>query len=102
MPATLITPRTQILVLVALLLLTGATVAISFLEIPAQWHLASGLGIAVLKASLVALFFMHVIHSRAATWSVVTVAVFWLVAILIGLTLSDYMMRGATPFAPGH
>jgi len=28
--------------------------------------------------------------------------VFWVVAILIGLTLSDYMMRGATPFAPGH
>ncbi len=102
MHATIIPPRTQIVVLIALLLLTVATVAVSFLEIPGRWHLASGLGIAVVKATLVALFFMHVIHSRAATWGVITIAVFWLVAVLIGLTLTDYLMRDSTPLALGH
>src|SRR5436309_1142504 len=95
MSASIISPRTQIIVLLALLLLTVLTVAISFLSIAGRWHLGAGLGIAAVKASLVALFFMHVIHSSAATRAVILVAVFWLLAVLIGLIFTDYVMRGA-------
>src|SRR5438046_554049 len=102
MSASVISPRTQVVVLLGLLLLTALTVGISFVEIPGRWHLASGLGIAVVKASLVALFFMHVLYSPAATRAVIVVAVFWLAAVLMGLTFTDYVMRGAVPFAPGH
>ena len=48
--------------------------------------MAGGLTIAVLKASLVVLVFMHVIHSSAATRAVILVTVFWLVGVLLALS----------------
>jgi cytochrome c oxidase subunit 4 len=102
MTANVLLPRTQIAVLAVLLALTGATVGVSFLEMSGRWHLTAGLGIAAIKAALVALFFMHLIHSRAAPRAVAVVAVFWLVAVLVGLTMADYLTRGWIPFAPGH
>jgi len=102
MSAHVISPRVQIGVLLALLMLTALTVGISFLELSGRWHMAGGLGIAIAKASLVVLFFMHVIHSPAATRAVIIVAVFWLVAVLLALTLTDYTTREAILIAPGH
>ena len=51
------------------------------------------LGIAVTKATLVVLFFMHVKYGSKLTWLVVGGAVFFLF-ILIFLTLNDYLARG--------
>src|SRR4029078_3147360 len=102
MSAGVILPRARIAVLVVLLVLTAATVGVSFLNIPGRWHFSVGLAIAVLKATLVILFFMHVIHSSAATRAVVVVSVFWLTAVLIGLMMTDYLTRGSIEFAPGH
>ena len=50
------------------------------------------LTIAVFKATLVVLFFMHVRYSTRLTWAVVLGGVFWL-AILLSLTMSDYLTR---------
>jgi len=50
------------------------------------------LTIAVTKAMLVLLFFMHVRYSTRMTILTATAGFFWL-AILIGLTLSDYLTR---------
>jgi cytochrome c oxidase subunit 4 len=50
------------------------------------------LTIAVIKATLVILYFMHVRYSPRLTWVVVTSGFFWL-AIMITLTLSDYLTR---------
>lgn len=80
-------------VLVALLLLTALTVGISFIDLPGNWHLALGLMIAVCKASLVLLVFMHVLHSQPATRAVIVVTLFWLVGVMLALTLSDYVTR---------
>jgi cytochrome c oxidase subunit 4 len=102
MSASMILPRTQIAVLAALLLLTAATVVVSFFEIPGRWHFGAGLTIAVFKATLVILFFMHVIHSPAATRAVIVVSLFWLAFVLMGLTMTDYLTRGSIEFAPGH
>ena len=55
------------------------------------------LAIAVTKASLVVLFFMHVKYSSKLTWVVVTGAVFFLI-ILIVLTLNDYIFRNVATF----
>jgi caa(3)-type oxidase subunit IV len=66
------------------------------------WHTVLGLTIGVCKASLVGLFFMHLIDSPRATRAVVIVAVFWLVMVLMGLTYSDYVTRSLFPFTPGH
>jgi cytochrome c oxidase subunit 4 len=102
MTAHAITPRQQIAVLIALLVLTGLTVGVSFFPLAGQWHLAGGLCIAIAKATLVVLFFMHVLHSPAATRAVVLVSFFWLVGVLIALTMTDYATRETILVVPGH
>ena len=57
------------------------------------------LGIAVFKATLVVLFFMHVRYSTRLTWAVVLGSVFWL-GILLALTMSDYLTRRWLVFGP--
>jgi cytochrome c oxidase subunit IV len=52
----------------------------------------AALAIAVLKAVLVILFFMHARETRLA-WVVVAGGVFWL-ALLLALTMSDFLTRG--------
>jgi cytochrome c oxidase subunit 4 len=87
-----ITPtRTYYLVFAALIALTLVTVFVSFLEL-GPWHTTIGVLIGVVKASLVGLFFMHLIHSSKASWLAVIAGLFWF-AILIGLTLTDYLTR---------
>jgi cytochrome c oxidase subunit IV len=56
----------------------------------------AALAIAVFKATLVVLFFMHVRYSTRLTWAVVLGALFWL-GILLALTMSDYLSRGWIP-----
>jgi cytochrome c oxidase subunit 4 len=50
------------------------------------------LTIAVIKATLVVLYFMHVRYSTRLTWVIVIAGFFWL-AIMFGLTMADYMSR---------
>jgi cytochrome c oxidase subunit IV len=51
------------------------------------------LTIAVIKATLVVLYFMHVRYSSRLTWVVVVAGFFWL-GIMFALTMSDYLSRG--------
>ncbi len=94
-------PFTYLTVLAVLLLLTVLTVAISFREMDSFWHMVCGLVIALVKASLVVLFFMHAIESPQATRVVIAAAVAWML-VLFSLTLCDYFTRSLVPFAPGH
>jgi cytochrome c oxidase subunit 4 len=96
-----ISPRTYVTVCALLIVLTFLTVGVSFFPVRGIWHITIGMLIAVCKALLVILFFMHVIISPRLTWIVVIVSVFWL-GILLVMTLSDYFTRGMVPFAPGH
>jgi cytochrome c oxidase subunit IV len=87
-----ITPtRTYYSVFAALIALTLLTVGVSFLELGA-WHTPIGVLIGVVKATLVVLFFMHLLHSSRASWLAVLAGLFWL-GILMVLTLSDYLTR---------
>lgn len=58
------------------------------------------LAIAVVKASLVVLFFMHIRYSSHLSRLVVVAGLFWL-AILIALTASDVFTRNWTPVPSG-
>ena len=97
----IISVRAYIVVLVALVVLTIATVAISFVPLSATWHVSVGLTIGTIKAALVALIFMHVLHSPRLTWIIIAVALLWLL-ILVSLTYTDYLSRGLVPGMPGH
>jgi cytochrome c oxidase subunit 4 len=84
--------RTYVAVWIALLVLTGLTVAISKIEL-GEFNFIVAMTIAVIKASLVALIFMNVKGSSSMTKLFVGAGLLWLV-ILISLILSDYATRG--------
>jgi cytochrome c oxidase subunit 4 len=86
-----IAPRTYYLVFACLIALTFATVGVGFVDI-GEWHVAVGLAFGVAKATLVILFFMHLIHSTRLTIVVALAGLFWL-GILIIQTMSDYATR---------
>jgi cytochrome c oxidase subunit 4 len=51
------------------------------------------LGIATLKATLVALFFMHVWHASEKLTKLVIIAALFFLFLLLGLTMTDYATR---------
>ncbi|MDQ3805082.1 MAG: cytochrome C oxidase subunit IV family protein [Acidobacteriota bacterium] len=55
------------------------------------------MSIAVVKMTLVLLFFMHVRYSSRLIWVIVAAAFFWLI-VMVALSLSDYTSR--TWFGP--
>jgi cytochrome c oxidase subunit IV len=77
------------------MVLTATTTAVSFVDL-GPWSTVVALGIAFLKATLVVLFFMHVKYSPRLTQITVGGGLLWL-AILIFITLSDFMTRGWLP-----
>ena len=76
----------------ALLALTLLTVGIAYLDL-GRMNVVAALGIAIGKALLVMLFFMHLRYSSRLTWVIAGAGVFWLAYLLI-FTLSDYFTRG--------
>ena len=83
-------------VFAVLMLCTYLTVQIAFFDLGAVNTIAA-LSIAVLKATLVVLFFMHVKYSTKLTWAVVLGGLFWL-GILLTLTMTDYATRAWRTF----
>jgi cytochrome c oxidase subunit IV len=88
--------RTYYLVYAALMFCTYLTVQAAFFDLGAL-NIVVALTIAVFKAVLVILFFMHVKYSSRLTWAVVAGGVFWL-GILLVLTMSDYLTRAWATF----
>ena len=82
----------------ALMALTALTVWASTVDFGAL-SIVVALAIAVVKALLVILFFMHVRHSRPLTQAVIAGGLVWLVILLV-LPLSDYLTRGWLPPPP--
>jgi cytochrome c oxidase subunit 4 len=76
----------------ALMVLTGVTIAVAFVHLGAA-NFPVAIAIAITKATLVVLFFMHVKYSSRLTKMVVGMAFFFL-GILLLLTLTDYLSRG--------
>jgi cytochrome c oxidase subunit IV len=58
------------------------------------------LTIAVFKATIVVLFFMHVKYSTRLTWAVVLGSIFWL-GILLTITMGDYLTRSWGTYGAG-
>ncbi len=61
-----------------------------------HFNVAAALGIALVKMLLVLLIFMHVRWKPPLTWIFVAAGFIWL-AIMVDLTLSDYLSRGDVP-----
>ena len=79
-----------------LLAATVLTWGVSRLHLGSPLGIIVALTIAMAKALLVVLFFMHVRYSSWLTWVFVGAGVAWLGHMLI-LTMSDYLTRGTVP-----
>jgi cytochrome c oxidase subunit 4 len=76
----------------ALLVGTILTVVMAKVDLGSNFNTIVALTIAVVKATLVVLYFMHVRYSSRLTWVIVASGIFWL-GILFVLTASDYGSR---------
>lgn len=85
--------RAYLLVWAALLALLALTVASSFVHLHG-FNAAANLTIAGAKAALVATSFMHLRDRPALVRLAAVIGLAWLM-ILIGLSLSDFLTRGA-------
>ncbi len=81
--------RTYMMVFGALMVLTIATVGVSYLHLESHEAIIVALVIATVKASLVALFFMHLKHERAVIYWVLALTVaFFIVLMFVPLLTS--------------
>jgi cytochrome c oxidase subunit 4 len=83
--------RTYIVVWGALIVLTAVTVSVSYVSLGLM-NVVVALLIASVKASLVALFFMHLRYESRLVWGFALTPIFFLVLIIAG-TLSDTLFR---------
>ena len=97
----IVSPFIYLAILAALLVFTGLTVWMSFIDL-GEWHIAAGLtlfwnpvvalAIACTKMTLVVLFFMHVKYSTKLT-KLTVASGFAVFLVLIGMTMTDYFSR---------
>jgi len=88
-------------IFISLMVLTAITVAVAFINL-GPFNFPVALSIAIVKATLVILFFMHVKYSSRLTKLTVGTGFFFLL-VLFTLTLTDYLTRGwltGSPPAP--
>lgn len=98
MPEHIVSKKHNAAVLGALLALTLVTWLVSFANL-GRWNVFVALLIAVIKATLVVLFFMHVLYSSRLTRLIVVTGLFFF-GILHALTLTDYLSRGSIAGEP--
>ena len=83
--------RIYLTIFALLLVLTAVTVIVSGIDL-GRMNTVVALTIAVTKALLVILYFMHVRYGTRLTWLVVSAGFVWL-GILILFTMSDVLTR---------
>ena len=99
MHAHVVPKKLYFLIFGSLLALTALTTGAAYVDM-GQWNTIVALIIACCKATLVALFFMHLRWSPRLMRIVLLSAILWL-AILISLTTTDFFSRDWTPIPEG-
>ena len=73
----------------ALLVLTVLTVGVSYLHLPKAPAISIGLAIALAKAALVAMYFMHLKGEREMVYWPLGLTAFLFVGLIVGLLVSE-------------
>jgi len=92
-------PVTYYAIFATLLVLTTVTAGVAFIDL-GFLNTFVALTIAVIKATLVILYFMHLRYSSKLTWVFVGAGFFWFL-ILIAFLLADVWTRGWLPPVTG-
>jgi len=96
-----VSPRIYFAVLLALMTLLVLTLVAAFVDFDQRlhggyWNMSLAILIAIGKAILIILFFMHVKYAGHVTWAFVGSGFVWL-TILLTLTFTDYGTRAYPP-----
>lgn len=86
--------KTLLTVATALIILTIITVIFGYLNFPPPYNVIAAIGIAVVKASLVAMFFMNLYWDKKFNALILVISIIFLSA-LVGITMLDTMFRHA-------
>jgi len=84
--------RTYLINGFALLAFLGLTIAAAYVNL-GPFNTVAAMSIALTKAVLILLFFMHLRDSKPIIWVFAGAGFFWL-GIMFALALSDYLTRG--------
>jgi cytochrome c oxidase subunit IV len=87
--------KTYVRVFLTLIGLTALTTGVAFIDL-GPFNTVAALVIAFSKMLLVVLFFMHLRYSKGVIPLTAIAGAFWL-ALLMGLTMTDYQSRTWTP-----
>ena len=91
MSHTIVSLKTYVATYVSLMVLLVITVVVAYVDL-GELNLAAAMAIAVLKAVLIILFFMHIRYGRKLTWVFAGAGFFWL-AIMLIFAMCDYVTR---------
>jgi cytochrome c oxidase subunit 4 len=86
--------RTYMVVFAALAALTVVTVAISYIHLPVHQAIVLAVIVASVKASLVALYFMHLISERRVIYVMLIIAAVFFVAVMCLPAMTEAEVRG--------
>ncbi len=88
----LLSLKTLLMVAGALAVLTVLTVAVRYVHIPDPWNIIAAMAIAVVKATLVVLFFMNLYYDNKFNLIVFLSSIVFFI-IMVGITLLDTLFR---------
>lgn len=84
--------KVYIAVFIALMVLTVATVLVSYLQLDTHKAIAVALAIATVKAGLVAAYFMHLVSERKLIYYVLVLTIVFFVVLMAVPTFTDVDM----------
>ena len=90
--------KTYFMIFGALMVLTIITVGVSYVHLPVAAAVTVALIVATIKGSLVALYFMHLLHERKVIYWVLTLTViFFIFMMFVPLLTNSDKIPGTTP-----
>jgi len=90
--------KTYFMIFGALMVLTIITVAVSYLELATPLAVTVALIVAIIKGSLVAMYFMHLLHERKVIyWVLMLTVIFFVFLMFVPLFTNTNKIPGTTP-----
>ncbi len=86
-----VSTSSYIVIFVILMVLLAATVGVAYVYL-GEFNIIVAMLIALVKAALVVMYFMHVKYSSKLVWLFAGAGFLWLI-LLFGITFSDYFTR---------
>ena len=90
--------KTYFVIFGALMALTIITVGVSYVHLPIAFAVIVALVVATIKGSLVAMYFMHLLHERKVIyWVLMLTVVFFIFMMFVPLLTNSNKIPGTTP-----